>query len=184
MSKRILALVALVALLMSIFAFTTTAAAYYKVYSACPNGKPLHVRSGPGKTYTIIDNIPYGGEIYVAYRTGDWLALNDIGYVQASLTTTKYPGTKPAHPTTSGDSSLNGIFKKAVLVSPYIITLKTVRASDTAKLRWAPSKSSTLLRAYPAGSQLTVIATMGDWYQVKDEINGVVGFINKAYIAQ
>ena len=46
MNKRILSLLAVVAVLMAMFAFTTTASAYYRVYSACPNGKPLNIREG------------------------------------------------------------------------------------------------------------------------------------------
>ena len=49
MNKRILSLVAAVVMLMTMFALTTSASAIYTVYSACENGKPLNVRSGPGK---------------------------------------------------------------------------------------------------------------------------------------
>jgi hypothetical protein len=54
MSKRMISLMAVVVLLAAMFAFTTTASAYYCVYSHCPNGKPLNVREGPGKEYPVI----------------------------------------------------------------------------------------------------------------------------------
>ena len=83
MNKRIISLMAVVVLLMSMFAFTAASAtAYYPVYSCCPNGKPLNVREGPGKDYWIINKIPYGDPIYVIGETADgWYELNDGGFV-------------------------------------------------------------------------------------------------------
>ena len=93
MSKRIISLMAVVVLLAAMFAFTTTASAYYCVYSHCPNGKPLNVREGPGKEYPVIGKVPYGDPIYIIGETSPgWYQLNDLGYVQASLTSNSYPG--------------------------------------------------------------------------------------------
>ena len=192
MSKRILALVALVALLMSIFAFTTTAAAYYKVYSACPNGKPLNVREGPGKEYPVIGKVPYGDPIYIIGETSPgWYQLNDMGYVQASLTSNSYPGPYvPPAPTPTADpnkkkADLEKVYASARTVEPYLITLKaTERSKGVANVRWAPSKTSKLLKAYPAGTQLRVIAELDKWYQVEDPMTNQVGFVNTAYVVK
>ena len=48
MTKRIVALVAVLTLVMTMFILPTTASAIYTAYSNCNNGKPLNVRSGPG----------------------------------------------------------------------------------------------------------------------------------------
>ena len=161
MNKRIISLLAIVVLLMATFAFTTAASADYVVFSHCGNGKALNVRQGPGKEYPVVDKIPYGNEIWVIGETSPgWLQLNDYGYVQASLTSVYYPGPYvPPTPTPTPDptkkkAELEKIYATAKTVEPYLITLKaTVRSKGVANVRWAPSKSSKLLKAYPAGTQ-------------------------------
>ena len=192
MNKRIISLIAVVVLLASVFAFTAASAtAYYPVYSCCPNGKPLNVREGPGKDYWIISKIPYGDPIYVIGETSDgWYELNDGGFVQAALTSHTYPGpyVPPApKPTTDpakkkGDS-LEKVYATARSVDPYMVTLKaTQKSKGVANVRWAPSKTSKLLKAYPAGTQVRVIAELDKWYQVEDPMTNQVGFVNTAYV--
>ena len=191
MKKRILALLAVMALLMTMFALTSSASAYYAVYSHCRNGKPLNIRSGPGKEYESIGKVPYGEAIYVIGETyPGWLQLNDVGYVQAALTCKNYPG--PYVPPTPGSGSssdanvnYNDLFAGARQVIPYTITLTATRTSKgVANVRWAPSKKATLLRAYPTGTQVQVFAELNNWYQVYDAATNSVGFVNSAYVAK
>ena len=192
MSKRIISLMAVVVLLAAMFAFTTTASAYYCVYSHCPNGKPLNVREGPGKEYPVIGKVPYGDPIYIIGETSPgWYQLNDMGYVQASLTSNSYPGPYvPPAPTPTADpnkkkADLEKVYATARTVEPYLITLKaTERSKGVANVRWAPSKTSNLLKAYPAGTQLRVIAELDKWYQVEDPMTNQVGFVNTAYVVK
>lgn len=192
MSKRIISLMAVVVLLAAMFAFTTTASAYYCVYSHCPNGKPLNVREGPGKEYPVIGKVPYGDPIYIIGETSPgWYQLNDLGYVQASMTSNSYPGPYvPPAPTPTADpnkkkADLEKVYATARTVEPYLITLKaTERSKGVANVRWAPSKTSKLLKAYPAGTQLRVIAELDKWYQVEDPMTNQVGFVNTAYVVK
>ena len=39
-----------------------------------------------------------------------------------------------------------------------------------------------LLKAYPEGTQVRVIAELNKWYQVEDPLTGAVGFVNTAYV--
>ena len=192
MSERIISLMAVVVLLAAMFAFTTTASAYYCVYSHCPNGKPLNVREGPGKEYPVIGKVPYGDPIYIIGETSPgWYQLNDLGYVQASLTSNSYPGPYvPPAPTPTADpnkkkADLEKVYASARTVEPYLITLKaTERSKGVANVRWAPGKTSKLLKAYPAGTQLRVIAELDKWYQVEDPMTNQVGFVNTAYVVK
>ena len=192
MSKRIISLMAVVVLLAAMFAFTTTASAYYCVYSHCPNGKPLNVREGPGKEYPVIGKVSYGDPIYIIGETSPgWYQLNDIGYVQASLTSNSYPGPYvPPAPTPTADpnkkkADLEKVYASARTVEPYLITLKaTERSKGVANVRWAPSKTSKLQKAYPAGTQLRVIKELDKWYQVQDPMTNEVGFVNTAYVVK
>ncbi len=191
MSKRILSLLAVMVLMAAMFAFTAASAdGYYAVYSHCKNGKSLNVRSGPGKDFPVIDKIPYGQPIYViGETTPGWLQLNDVGYVQASLTSRNYPGPYvPPDPSkeksTSGTSDVYQLYQSARYVNPYTVTLKaTQKSNGVANVRWAPSKASPLQYAYPSGTQVRVIAELGNnWYQVQEPVSEKVGFVNTAYV--
>ena len=192
MNKRILSLIAVVVLLATMcVAFVSTASAAYVVYSKCPNGKPLNNRSGPGKEYPVIATFPYGSEIWVIGETSPgWLQCNDVGFVQASQVCSYDPGpyVPPApgpQPTKKPSDSLDSIYATAKTVTPYIVTLKATKNSKgVANVRWAPSKKSKLLAAYPSGTQVRVIAELKNWYQVEDLVTGAVGYVNTAYVVK
>jgi uncharacterized protein YgiM (DUF1202 family) len=202
MNKRILSLVAVMALLMTMFAFSAPAFARsaptsnYYAYSCCGNGKPLNVRSGPGKEYDVIGKIPYGEEMLV-YQNLDngWAELywgSVPGYVMTSLISSNKPGpyVPPVTPTETTDNptadvNYNSLFQIAKQVTPYIVTLTATASSrNLANVRWAPDKKSTLLESVISGTQATVIAELGrNWYQVQLP-SGSVGFVNKAYVVR
>ena len=191
MNKRILSLIAAVVLLAAMLAATATAYAYYAVYSHCGNGKPLNVRSGPGKDYPVIERIPYGDVIYVIGETSPgWLQLNDNGWVQASLTCSYYPGPyvpqpKPAPKPANNTTSVEAVLATQKSVTPYIITLRaTARSNGVANVRLMPSKKAKLMAAYPSGTQMRVIAELKNWYQVEDLVTGAVGYVNTAYVVK
>ena len=197
MSKRILSLIAVLVLLTTALAVTLASSeivgGFYPVYSRCGNGRPLNIRSGPGKEYSVIGSVPYGDMIYVVGETfPGWLQTTSGGFVQANLTSTKYPGQYvPPAPTPTPDPSnpdngkdeLNSIFASARFVEPYMITLKaTQKSKGVANVRWAPTKSSRLQKAYPEGTQVRVIAELDKWYQIEDPTTSMVGFVNTAYV--
>jgi uncharacterized protein YgiM (DUF1202 family) len=188
MNKRILSLIAVVALLATMFvAFTTTASAAYIVYSRCWNGKALNLREGPGKDYPVIGKIPYGDQILVVGENSPgWLECTDAGWVQANLTSATKPDpyVPPVpQPTAKPSDSLDSVYATARVVDPYIVTLKATKNSKgVANVRWAPSKKAKLLAAYPEGTQVRVIAELKNWYQVEDLITGAVGYANTAYV--
>jgi uncharacterized protein YgiM (DUF1202 family) len=193
MNKRILSMIAVIILLATMcVAFVTTASADYCVYSHCRNGKPLNERAGPGKEYAVVGKFPYGTQIWVIGETSPgWLQLNDGStFVQASQVCSYDPGpyVPPApgpQPTKKPSESLDSIYATAKTVTPYIVTLKATKNSKgVANVRWAPSKKSKLLAAYPSGTQVRVIAELKNWYQVEDLVTGAVGYVNTAYVVK
>ena len=190
MTRRIVALVAVLTLVMTMLILPETACAIYDAYSCCGNGKPLNVRSGPGKDYPIIGSIPYGERIGVDHDLGNgWSELiwgSVPGYAMTSLLSRSNPG--PYNPNTqpksdpSGSSGLNSVFKKARFVSPYTVTLRGTRGSGSVNVRWAPSTDSTLIQAYAYGTTMQVIAELGDWYQVVDPVTGITGFAMSKFL--
>jgi len=192
MTKRFVAVVIVMALIMTMLILPNTAGAIYQAYSHCSNGKPLNVREGPGKEYRVIGKIPYGEITAVDHDLGNgWSELvwgSVPGYVMTSLLSRTDPG--PYHPQPSpttapsgggSASDLNKIFSKAYLVSPFMVTLRGTRGSGTVNVRWAPSTDVNLLQVYPYGSTVQVIADLGDWYQVKDTTTGATGFVMKKF---
>ena len=112
------------------------------------------------------------------------------GYVMKSLTSRTYPGPyvppeKETTPEKDPVDTYNSLFSKARLVAPYTVTLKaTQNSKGVANVRWAPSKKATLLKAYPSGTQVQVIAELDNWYQISDPSSGAVGFVNTAYVSK
>ena len=181
MTKRIVALVAVLTLVMTMFILPTTAGAIYEAYSCCSNGKPLNVRSGPGKEYERIGSVAYGEMVAVDHDLGNgWSELvwgSVPGYVMTSLLSRTDPAPSP-----SGGSALNNIFKKARFVSPYTVTLRGTRGTGSVNVRWAPSTDSALIQTYAYGSTMQVIAEMGDWSQVVDPVTGITGFAMSKFL--
>lgn len=194
MTKRIVALVAVLTIVMTMLILPTTAGAIYDAYSCCDNGKPLNVRSGPGKEYPVIGKIPYREMVGVDHDLGNgWSELiwgSVPGYAMTSLLSRSDPGpydpskhkTPSPAPTPSDGSALNNIFKRARFVTPYSVTLRGTRGTGSVNVRWAPSLDSTLIQAYAYGSTLQVIAELGDWCQVVDPYTGITGFAMSKFL--
>jgi len=192
MTKRIVALVAVLTLVLTLFILPETALAYYEVYSCCSNGKPLNVRSGPGKEYPVVGSFAYGEKFAIDHDLGNgWSEViwgSVPGYVMTSLTSRKDPGPyrptpKPKpEPTPAGGDSLNKVFRKAKIVAPYNVTLRGTRGTGSVNVRWAPSTDSALIQTYAYGSTMQVIAEMGDWSQVVDPVTGLTGFAMSKFL--
>ena len=61
--------------------------------------------------------------------------------------------------------------------TPYTMLVVPDTRTGTARLRWAPSKHSTLITQLPANYALTVLATNASWAMVKDPSSDKIGYI-------
>ena len=191
MCKRILSMAIAVMLVMVLL--MSVAGAYDTRYSCCSNGKPLNVRTGPGKEYSTCGSIPYGDPVGIDHDLGNgWSEIfwgSGPAYVMTSLLSRTDPGPyNPNRNRNNGGSSssgdvLNSIFRKARFVTPYTVTMDGTRGSGSVNVRWAPSTDSTLIQTYAYGSTMQVIADLGDWCQVVDPITGITGFAMKKFLA-
>ena len=175
---------------------------YY--YVQTDNGKGLNVRDNPNGR--VVGSLKYGARIYVdAFTTPEWALItyrydNGSGmddysaYVSTRYLVRSDPGEYQglSSPASSGGSPsasqsisfLNAIFRTAKLVAePYSVVSRPARASGWVYLRWAPSTDADVIATCPQGKTLTVLAEMRGWYQVKDPVTGMTGFINSQYVA-
>ena len=182
-------------------------AGYY--YVKTKNGKGLNVRDNPGGG-NVVGSLKYGTKIYCSgFSTSEWALITykynkpgfGMGEYSAWVSTRyltrnnpgKYQGStdssssKQTSATTAADSlsSINAIFRTAKQVSaPYTVVARPSRASGWVNLRWAPSTDAERIATCPQGKQLTVLAEMKGWYQVKDPATGMIGFISSKYVAK
>ena len=209
MTKKLISLALIAVLTAMLLPSLAAADSYYGtqwVYT--DNGKSLNVRSAPKTGNNIIGSLKYGAEVTVIqmYANG-WAQIlweqNQYGefgaaYVQRRFLVNHKPSSLPAQPTAapasgtaSGDtdlakafSSMNAEFKSAKKVSAYTVVARPSRASGWVNLRWAPSTEAERIATCKQGKELTVLAEMKNWYQVKDPATGMIGFISRQYVTK
>ena len=205
MNRRKLVAGAAIALVLVLLAASALAETYWVKTG---DGKTVNVRWEDSTAGSVMTRLKYGTAIDVITFTkgGAWALFTYQGqtldgesyygdaYVMAKFLVPYKPepysgssssSSSSGNSGSEGTGGLNALFSQAKIVSPYTVTVRPTRASGQVNVRWAPTKGSTLLRAYPANSQLTVIAELGkDWFQVQDPDAGIVGFLNKAYIVK
>ena len=196
--KKLVTMVAL-ALALVLLAASAMAETYYVKTN---NGGSVSIRYQPDSSLAKMAYLGYGTAVNVLYFQGNWACITYDGqtldgeshYGDAWIPSKYLVSEKPAPytPSSGGSGSgssgggLNALFNMGKQVTPYTVKVRPTRNSGVVNVRWAPSKQCTLLRAYPADTELTVIAELGtDWFQVMDpNDNTIVGFLNKAYIVK
>lgn len=197
--KRFLALCAVLALLLS--ALAPAALASVDMYVYTPNGKSLNVRSDPQTGANSIGSLPYGSLVKVDYYIGNgWTVIfwgSGSAFVQSKYLVSTQPGPAPApSPSGSGSSksssssvgsglnAINAEFKLYQPVTPYSVLTTHTRSSGVINMRFAPHQKAQLIRSYPVGKRLIVVAHLKDWYEVEDPESGRYGYIRKDFLRQ
>ncbi len=172
-----------------------TASAWEKWYVKTENGGALNVRDI--NTREVIGSLPYGSQVGVQSYRGDY-AVIIWGGVGDALVKTKYLVQSDPGPykkkeggggTTMKESALgattvdglNKQYDAMIFVTSYTVRVNPDTKTGTARLRWAPSKNSSLMSLLPAGYELTVLAANSSWLMVQDPFTGKVGFIAVKY---
>ena len=173
------------------------------MYVYTKNGKVLKVRSSMSTKddSNVIGTLPYGTKVVTYGGNYNGWTLIDYGdgwtdaYVMYRfLSKTKpepyNPSDNPEQKKTGEFSTkeastvtqLNTLIASAKSVVPYTVTVRPIRASGWAYMRWFPSRVAKEMATFGANYELTVIAELKDWYQVSDPATGKVGFIYKSYV--
>ena len=201
-------LLAMTGLMTAAFAYDDSpseSAGYYYVYTE--NGKTLNVRDTPGGK--VVGHLKYGDRIYCYYKDGGngWALIDydydmpGVGkgtyacYISSRFLVKNKPAPRPKKTDTTAAvtseppvedtlAEINAEFASAKKVTPFKVTVRPTRASGWVNLRWAPSKSASLIATYPANSQLLVIKETTNWFQVEDQDTGDVGLISKQFVSE
>ncbi len=171
------------------------------MYVYTKNGKVLKVRSSMSTKddSNVIGTLPYGTKV-VTYggNFNGWTMIDfGDGWTDAYVMYRFLSRTKPEPFKPSDDqkqettdpvkeattvAQMNALIASARIVEPYTITVRPIRASGWAYMRWFPSRTAQEMATFGANYELTVIAELKDWYQVSDPATGKVGFIYKSYV--
>ncbi len=185
---------------------------YAGEYIVSAGGSYLNMRSGRGTSYSIVAQIPDCSSVTVTAADENWAAVTwdgNSGYcsmdylVKASTTTTTTTTSSAA--TTSVTTSTSAETTEAsasstttatqTTVSTEVVTSETsVTTADPAgaykvetngghlNLRASGSLSADILAQIPNGSELFVISSDGEWYNVS--WNGITGFCKSEYLTR
>ena len=196
MKKTLSLVLALMLTLGSLCILTSASADIETWYVKTGNGKTLNVRDT--ETNEVIGRLPYGSSVAVEYfGQGGWAYIVWGSYgsakVQASYLVKnnpgKYDGPTDAKGNVLSDSALGsetveGLNKQYNALrygTRYNVKVVPDTRTGTARLRWAPSKNSSLLAQLPANYELSVIASSSNWLMVEDTATGKIGFIATKY---
>ena len=200
--KKVISLMLSLMLLMLLASAALAESQGTDMYVYTKNGKVLKVRSSMSTKddSNVIGTLPYGTKVVTYGGNYNGWTLIDYGdgwtdaYVMYRfLSKTKPEPFKPSDnpkQETTGDpvkeastvSQMNALTASAKFVDPYTITVRPIRASGWAYMRWFPSRTAKEMATFSANYELTVIAELKDWYQVSDPATGKVGYIYKSYV--
>ena len=180
--RKVLAVMLLAVLLTMVAA---PAFAYTTYYSACRNGKALNVREYPSKESAAIGKIPYGEVVAVEYISDGWATIvwGSYGdaYVQASLLSRTYPGTKPSGSSSSSSSTSSTSYKNFVFTD-YHASIVPTRSTGTVTMYWTPSTKGTKMTLLSNGDEVQVLAQTNNWAQVYCEDVNMCGFVQRKFV--
>lgn len=161
-------------------------------YVSTGNTGKLNVRSAP-KTNTdnLIAQLDNGTRVVIIeyLQNNTWVKVEfphngriAVGYVQNRYLTSTNPAAavKPAGNTASTSEALN--FKNFKHVQPTTMCVKPSTPGGYVNLRWAPSKSVSVMTKLYADAAVIMIAKDSTWAQVYDPTTGYVGFMMLSFL--
>ena len=167
------------------------------MYVKTANGKPVNVRSGPGKEYPVIDTAPYGHDVLTdwSYAGNDgwtkvvWGSKGD-GYIMSRFLVDYNPGKAPekSKEEKEAEAEKKKLEKELKSEKPaaeyFYIAVRATRASGWINFRSGPSKSTSRISSFEDGKELLVLGETTNWYRAQDPETQKVGYIHKNYTSK
>ena len=211
--KRTVAVVLILAILISIFAAVPTAFAKKKkqklakhYYAYTESGKALNLREKPDIKSKSLLKIPFGDEFFVfeivndEWMYGHWGGC--FGYVRkrnlktkkpsAPVKPTKKPKTtpKPTKKPSQDDESkkaldkMNAELRSEKAVETFYVVTRPSRPTGWVNFRVGPGTAATRISTFGDGVELQVVGETNNWYRVTDPATGKTGYISKEYVSE
>ncbi|WP_255452263.1 N-acetylmuramoyl-L-alanine amidase [Sporosarcina sp. ANT_H38] len=143
-----------------LFSFSyDTPTIYANTESVTVDANSVHIRSGPGLTYSVTGSLSQGEQVDVISTSGDWYQIqlgNSSGWIASWLTA-------------SADHS-NGT------------STAIVSQVNQLNVRSSPSSSSAVLGRMAAGDEAVMTGQDGEWASIT--FNGTNGWVHTDYITQ
>ncbi len=170
------------------------------MYVKTANGKPVNVRSGPGKEYQAIGSAAYGHQVLAdwSYAGNDgwtrvvWGSMGD-GYIMSRFLVDYDPGEAPEpsreekekQEAEAEQKKLEKELKSEKPVEEYFyVAARPARASGWVNFRSGPSKATSRISSFGDGKELLVMGETTNWYRVQDPETQKVGYIHKNYVVK
>lgn len=188
MSKRKLALLCAVIMLITVSIPMAALAnmQYRYVYTA--NGKSLNQRSAPiSQANNKIANIPYGAKVavdsYVNNNTWAYVEYNGRwGYVMTRYLVRNEPSAKPASTSTSGNNTSHVGEYNGFAAASYTASIRPSAPGGFVNLRWGPSKADSIQARMVDGQAVEVLSQNSSWAQIRVIETGTVGFVMRSFL--
>ena len=196
MKKRILskALVLTLALVLVLGTGMTTASAYTVMYLYAPTGSTVNVRSEPsmaGGGATVLAMEPIGTAVQVLeWMNNGWAVISwgsGVAYVKSEfLSDSRGGGGYTPSVESDKEKAMDNLLAEtktySTVANPFTIYPNPQRSSGFVNFRLIPVQyGKEFYRVYP-NNALTVLGQTRNWYQVRDENTGVIGYIVKSLV--
>ena len=158
-AKKLIILIITISLIASALATVASAEDTLAYGAATVDTTNLNLRTGPGKSYSVITTLNLGDIIVILERTNsEWYYINFHGL-------TGYVST---------------MYLRDVLVAENFSAIGAI-TGDHVNIRSRPTSSSDRLATYPEKTEMTVIGINSGWYKVSHE--GYVGYVRSDYMS-
>lgn len=148
----------MVAIILILTLFYDIPHSYAETESVIVNSSTLHIRSGPGLTYSVVGKLKQGQQVEVVSKSGDWLEVrvnNQLGWIASWLT-----------------ESVNQSENKDTII---------VSRVNQLNVRSGPSTGSAVITKMQAGEEAVKNGQDAEWISVT--FNGVNGWVHSDYIS-
>ncbi|MDO5344406.1 MAG: SH3 domain-containing protein [Lachnospiraceae bacterium] len=140
----------------------------------------VNIRIAPGTDADILGSLSIGEKVTVVGETSGWFKVNvngNIGYVRKDFLVNS-PSAVTATETDADSDAATAAELSAETRYGSSVTLYV--SSSEVNVRSQPGTSSSIINSLAGGNAVTVIGETDNWFVVS--INGVIGYISKAYL--
>lgn len=142
----------------------------------------VNVRMAPGTDANILITIPAATKVTVVGETTTWFKVNmngNIGYIRKDFLVYNQPTTETQQSETTAANDSDAITAELNTKTQYGSST-TLYASSEVNIRSQPGTSSERIGGLGLGDSVSVVGETANWFIVS--VNGVTGYISKAYL--